>query len=129
MGPDKPVSGKPKCYLKWGRFLTEAEYLASSGKTLEQVTVTMDSTPIHSTPPPISLNERRLLMKRRVQAAAIEVYSLKKALAPKTTVMESIANLKAAHKNYTDVYSEQFPNEWVAEDIRTMSAFVRIRQD
>lgn len=41
LGPDDPAAGKPPCYLGWGRFMTQAEYRKSSGKTFEEVTQMM----------------------------------------------------------------------------------------
>jgi len=38
MAADEPAAGKPPCYLAWGRFLTDKEYHASGGKTVEEVT-------------------------------------------------------------------------------------------
>ena len=41
MSTDEPASGKPPCYLTWGRFLTEKEYHSSGGKTTGEVTKMM----------------------------------------------------------------------------------------
>ena len=37
MPANESAAGKPPCYLAWGRFLTEKEYHASVGKTMEEV--------------------------------------------------------------------------------------------
>ena len=41
LGSDEPATGKPLCYLAWGRFMTTREYNKSIGKTFEEVTMMM----------------------------------------------------------------------------------------
>lgn len=44
LDPNDPPHGKPPCYLVWGRFMTEQEYRACSGMTVNEVSKMMRAT-------------------------------------------------------------------------------------